>query len=1311
MATSYVCAMCSAVGASTTSERELRGTSKQGPHIFSLWEAKKMDQVFPPLDTPDTAAWGSLRHSSSTVVEAQWIRLAERLAAQKRKREQDGTADSSPCAGPPHKVPATIPPDPRKLELLELRYRYGERPYRLSAVLLPAIARQDSLAGGLVTPASGAAAPWHRLHHQAVQRLLSVLRSVAALDTARYFVGASGETKEGSVLIQLYAHLEALLLELEDAARQRGPTAAGAAREDAVQRILQCADYLEQTLLADVLLALDNVAPQRAALPDGMPYASYAQQLLVGVQDVLLAEQWPAQLLRSANDEPSSEAAHAEVVADTVLGGGISAVVMRALYTVVDADALNLLGCAARPPLSVTAARLAQSDADLGLPHHLTAEDAIASICAAAWRGDYERLGVVRASLDVQAAFLGLLSRAAAEKHDGLLQLWRLWCNALQQEYRSFFASAIGPARQVTLPHVSALDAVRLPRAGDGASLGPTQQAALRVLQRLRDKDAKGWFATPTFLSNRTDFASVDIWIRSSSFGRKTPQEAFRALCAVLDKIVDDCIKCHGPHHEYSAALTSIRAHLVLAAKLEKLVTAPAPPAGAVQLYRTPPVRASFSEIPVIFLFPSLYAAFPHRAFVSCCGSISPPPSILFRLRVAIKYNRTAYPLRCCALRQLVLGFLSVALWDSVSSHSSPLNSAKKWHPNGSRRGKRWAHCHPTPSPPCRRHAPSRRRHHRSESWAPPPLPPPNSEPRWPAPSCWWPSPTSAARRMLQRHARSGPCTTFSLLLHGEDVQRSWLVCRQYQRFTERFADLLRAHRAEEDALRQHQESDMHTLMEMITSASDVEGVLVEPTVRRHQEELMALRGAHSEAQRSLEKQLLGYLLGYAAGLAKEAIDDGSRLTFEEMWGWGDFLLHRQSVPPPRWTLPAGCGVPVVPLAVSRAASSAEGGNSFLLTHFPVVLNLCPSEDLAVCLGAGPSSAGPAATEPSFRMEMAGRHLRALSSETYGMLFLVGSAQRADLVLAEVHTPELLIRERSAADGWAPVPGVEHLQIRTSTRFWGAQILVLYTPSSTAWQTRGDLETELGAALGAALHLGECWGIASFTAALLGPTTAAVSPTRDGSTAAVLPAALLRQLRRCVEREREARQQPSYGSHPFVPRPYNQKEQEPPTPPSVVRRGSASVSFPFFVFLPVSGDCLHACLEKHREGSAQRSKRPPVGFLQSVLGAAPEASDASAHVSTATTPAAAAAAAAAAVVRRPQGLLEDLYGVRRLRRMVPPSAIAEGAALTQHLMMREVFNRQSDAAVGRRCNLFFRLLIIPRKVCRELQSFSEGRAQ
>lgn len=246
----------------------------------------------------------------------------------------------------------------------------------------------------------------------------------------------------------------------------------------------------------------------------------------------------------------------------------------------------------------------------------------------------------------------------------------------------------------------------------------------------------------------------------------------------------------------------------------------------------------------------------------------------------------------------------------------------------------------------------------------------------------------------------------------------------------------------------------------------------------------------------------------------------------------------------------------------------------------------------------------------SFRECMVAQHLHGLCLEAYSMLLLIGSAARANQLLDSVHSPELLLPGHSYHDRWSTLvdetesegilssagrsagrPLHGQLYIRTSTRFWGAQVILLYTPAPEL--TEVELDRELGFMLRYVLDVAERWGVSTLSIALLGgpsPTalpvrSAAVNAVGDvdgnsnrrsgGTTAAAATAtatsapplttqtpsaappprlsaqhhswgsaisetqalmiALLRQLRQCLDYKRDVHHRPLYGSQAFSP--------------------------------------------------------------------------------------------------------------------------------------------------------------------------------
>lgn len=396
-------------------------------------------------------------------------------------------------------------------------------------------------------------------------------------------------------------------------------------------RVVAVVDNFEWSVLYELYLSFDNIPftedggavsgktftlPQQRGTTN---YLSYLYAILKEFQEAMRQHCWPAQMLRSScvspsvrrlnnwcssstaegNDEPTSPLGSG--VAVVRLQKGVTVVLTKALYKLRAADSFNILRSkASKAPLSVVAAKLASKKITSATPiaNYLLEGNAFENILARTWSGEYETLGLCRAMLDVKAAFIATFLQQDAgtstERYSkaDVLRLWDLWERALLASYHQYFSQLTShgttthfdaPPKCMTKPFstIGAADAsIALPSVIDclisgqqpSAALSATQQQVLRILYRLRHRDAKQSFLLPSFRSKLVDLASMELWVHSKSFASKKPGEAFNALRIFFDEVVDTCVMEHGPTDPCSTALAAIRSQLVPVAKEEGLI-------------------------------------------------------------------------------------------------------------------------------------------------------------------------------------------------------------------------------------------------------------------------------------------------------------------------------------------------------------------------------------------------------------------------------------------------------------------------------------------------------------------------------------------------------------------------------------------------------------------------------------------------------------------------------------------------------------------------------------------------------------------
>ncbi|KAK7200743.1 hypothetical protein NESM_000132400 [Novymonas esmeraldas] len=458
----------------------------------------------------------------------------------------------------------------------------------------------------------------------------------AATNTAAASAAAPLSARTGVSTLELYCRFQALELELEDATLRAAAVAAAgqpnavpeAHREqvrsdvDATVRCAeQCVNALEATLVRMLLgSATLSVAPT--------PPLDYVARLLRELPSVFQSEQWPAQFvcdvealqashgdteeegpalaaapssplaraLRSGGAAASCDSGGAERELREQLGGAATSLALRSLFDLCGADVWNLLGVAAASPVSRLAAieKLAAAASASG-SDATTASRRVLEVGALefrdvlvrAWNRCYGQLGVRRLSFEMQALFYGYAMRAhgTARQPSGrsgatlsdVRQLWAVWRRSLRAHTAAFMMkvgvteASIENAEGDWDTELDSCDVMRQ-HAVAADALADVQLAALRVIAKLQAVDTKGWFAVPAFDLVNIDFMSLRYWVASPTFAHKSKREAYRALCRVLERMVDSCVLKYGPTHAFSDVITTVRQQLVDVARAEGLL-------------------------------------------------------------------------------------------------------------------------------------------------------------------------------------------------------------------------------------------------------------------------------------------------------------------------------------------------------------------------------------------------------------------------------------------------------------------------------------------------------------------------------------------------------------------------------------------------------------------------------------------------------------------------------------------------------------------------------------------------------------------
>ncbi|ESL05985.1 hypothetical protein TRSC58_06348 [Trypanosoma rangeli SC58] len=176
----------------------------------------------------------------------------------------------------------------------------------------------------------------------------------------------------------------------------------------------------------------------------------------------------------------------------------------------------------------------------------------------------------------------------------------------------------------------------------------------------------------------------------------------------------------------------------------------------------------------------------------------------------------------------------------------------------------------------------------------------------------------------------------------------------------------------------------------------------------------------------------------------------------------------------------------------------------------PVVVDVSPISFLQSCLTSLCSEehdTAPAVTE----------HLLRLSQQTHAVLLLIGSQAEAESLLS-MPSAELLLNDSYYSGEYlrfAPLRRHRHLKLMLSTRFWGGNIILLWTPPKEEGPSSGwPLVVE------DALNLAFSWSADMFSVAAMASSTFWHSTTFRSSTeqAQEVAMAVLHQLQRGVTR-------------------------------------------------------------------------------------------------------------------------------------------------------------------------------------------------
>ncbi|KPI90480.1 hypothetical protein ABL78_0410 [Leptomonas seymouri] len=393
--------------------------------------------------------------------------------------------------------------------------------------------------------------PPHQWCSVAVRRALALLCRVIRLDTSSFYsqptlatdvmpsdpstasFAAAGGRAARITTLELYCRLQALELELEDTVlrAQSVAQAAGApeattqqARAD-VEATVRCIEdgvnALEETLV-EMLLRIEDPQLERkeglireacaggntklGASAAATPPLEYVAAMLRGLPDVFHSEQWPANVVCSAEVDalmtnassplppaasssplPQSQeyqqqspggvagllgwcgsvrsAAASGTAGGAQIGGATTSITLQSLLEISKADVSNVFGVATTSPISRLAALEKLKNSSRGgalndprniVPPARPALDIeqlqFKDIVVRAWNHGYGLLGLRRLRFEMQALFYQYTARAAApgahaNNRATRQEIYRLWCQWRQMVrdlYRSFMEKVTG---------------------------------------------------------------------------------------------------------------------------------------------------------------------------------------------------------------------------------------------------------------------------------------------------------------------------------------------------------------------------------------------------------------------------------------------------------------------------------------------------------------------------------------------------------------------------------------------------------------------------------------------------------------------------------------------------------------------------------------------------------------------------------------------------------------------------------------------------------------------------------------------------
>lgn len=440
------------------------------------------------------------------------------------------------------------------------------------------------------------------------------------------------------------------------------------------------------------------------------------------------------------------------------------------------------------------------------------------------------------------------------------------------------------------------------------------------------------------------------------------------------------------------------------------------------------------------------------------------------------------------------------------------------------------------------------------------------------------PSSSSAPPHSVAAARDGAPSLLWLLTLVSRNVELLRAAAHLFLQFNAQFAALVDANASATNSLRERHQQQIASLLEVANSHTTtnmiVDSTVTERMVHQQEQELDSLERECAAAERQLEQQLQETLYTFLSTSAPDAVAAANRRDDTLSWvtghpsspvgnssssgSYGDGLYRAEvdvsrfaevrKATPRNTSYQTNSSVsPFAPLrlvpvrtlklsnevgnATTNAAISPTRRRSNDVTLQPIILDVSPLSGLTRCLtccsgtqdGAVASSVSSAAEE----------HLLRLAHTRHSVLLLIGNEAAALEVLATCKAPELLLGpSHTSHAGFQPLPNHPVLRVLFTTRLWGANVVLLWNPASSATSTAAAATTPT--VIEDALELAYAWDADIFTVAVLegtrlpqtGPAASdaatrapAASPAAAFFASQAMSMEVLRQLRNGVTRE------------------------------------------------------------------------------------------------------------------------------------------------------------------------------------------------